>query len=251
MRLHILSDLHLGFGRPAIPRTDADVVVLAGDIGLPREAVRFAYEFGKPLVYVPGNHEYYGGVPEKIVAELRSLARGTEVRILDEDEEFVRGVRFLGCTLWTDLSLFGDGQPRDMAVRAAWQGMRDFARIRSASGRPFTPEDMAERHRRNRNWLEHRLARPASGPTVVVTHHAPSPRSIHPRFDGALINAAYVTDLEHLLGTDRAALWIHGHTHDSFDYVVRGTRVVCNPRGYALEGVDQNRAFDPGLVIEL
>ena len=86
---------------------------------------------------------------------------------------------------------------------------------------------------------------------MVVTHHAPSPRSIHPRFEGSLLNGCFVSDLEHLMGAPRVRLWIHGHTHDSFDYTVRGTRVLCNPRGYMLQGVGENAAFDPALVVEV
>jgi hypothetical protein len=83
----------------------------------------------------------------------------------------------------------------------------------------------------------------------VVTHHAPSRRSIVPRFVGSWLNPCYASDAEHLLG--RSALWIHGHMHDSFDYAVRGTRVVCNPRGYARNGIPENAAFDPELCLEV
>jgi hypothetical protein len=86
---------------------------------------------------------------------------------------------------------------------------------------------------------------------VVITHHAPSRRSVHPRFASSLLNAAFVSDAERFLGGDRVQLWIHGHTHDSFDYVVDGTRVVCNPRGYAKDGVNENHRFDPHLMIEV
>jgi hypothetical protein len=86
---------------------------------------------------------------------------------------------------------------------------------------------------------------------VVITHHAPSRQSIHPRYVDSLLNACFVSDAEYLLGADRAQLWIHGHTHDSFDYTCNGTRVVCNPRGYAKAGVNENSCFDPDFVIEV
>jgi hypothetical protein len=86
---------------------------------------------------------------------------------------------------------------------------------------------------------------------VVITHHAPSPKSIHPRFAGSAINACFVSDVESLMGAQRAALWIHGHTHDSFDYTVSGTRVVCNPRGYSKNNVNENPLFDPNLVVTI
>jgi Icc-related predicted phosphoesterase len=84
---------------------------------------------------------------------------------------------------------------------------------------------------------------------VVITHHAPSRKSIHPRFADSLMNACFVSDAEHLIERSGACLWIHGHTHDSFDYPVSGTRVVCNPRGYARNGVNENRSFDRNLLV--
>jgi predicted phosphodiesterase len=251
MKLQIMSDLHIAFGEPEVPATDADLIVLAGDIGRPRQSVRWAYGLGKPVLYVLGNHEYYGGVVGQVIAEMRGLTAGTEIRVLDDDEVTINGVRFLGCTLWTDLSLYGEGPERELAVRAAWQYMRDFSLIRAHSNKLFAPDDMVMRCRQHLAWLEKRLDEAADTPTVVITHHAPSRRSIHASLTGAPINAAYIVDLERLFGRSRVRLWIHGHTHFSFDYSVNGTRVVCNPRGYALNGVNKNRAFDAGLVVEV
>jgi Icc-related predicted phosphoesterase len=134
-------------------------------------------------------------------------------------------------------------------MREAQRFMRDFSVVR-IGGAPFTPQASAELFDRHAAWLEARLAEPHAGPTVVITHHAPSPRSIHPRFAGSPLNAAFVSDAARLLD-GRAALWIHGHMHDSFDYVAGGTRVVCNPRGYVIDGVPENPRFDPGLVIDV
>lgn len=251
MKLQIMSDLHIAFGEPRVPPTDADLIVLAGDIGRPRPAVRWAYGLDKPVLYVLGNHEYYGGTMGQVIAELRGLTAGSAIRVLDDDEVTIGGVRFLGCTLWTDLSLYGAGPERELSVRAAWQSMRDFSLIRTQGDRLFAPADMVARFRGHLAWLEKRLDQPSASPTVVITHHAPSPRSIHPSLRGAPINAAYIVDLERLLGAERVRLWIHGHTHFSFDYTVNGTRVICNPRGYALNGIEQNRAFDPALVVEV
>jgi Icc-related predicted phosphoesterase len=85
----------------------------------------------------------------------------------------------------------------------------------------------------------------------LITHHAPSPKSIHPRFADSLLNACFVSDAEHLIDRSRACLWIHGHTHDSFDYFLNGTRVVCNPRGYARNGVNENPLFDANFLVEI
>lgn len=253
MRLNILSDLHLGFGAMERPVNDADVVVLAGDISRPREAVAWALRFDKPVLYVPGNHEFYGGSIDGVLEDLERLCKGTQVQILDNRECVVDGVRFLGTTLWTDFELFDDPQQRVAAKTEAQRLMRDFSRIRTREASPgiFTPDDAASLFRSHSAWLEGRLAQAHAGPTVVITHHAPTRRSIHPRFAGSLLNACFVSDAEHLLRADRVSLWIHGHTHDSFDHEVKGTRVVCNPRGYARNGVNENPVFDPDFTVEV
>lgn len=253
MKLNILSDLHLGFGAMARPANDADVVVLAGDIARPREAVDWARGFDKPVLYVPGNHEFYGGSIDGVLGELERLCAGTQVHLLDNREIVIGGLRFLGSTLWTDFELFDDPARRAASKDEARRLLRDFSRIRARedSPRPFTPDDSIALFRRDTAWLAGRLACAVAGPTVVITHHAPSPRSIHPRFADSLLNAGFVSDTSGLLGADRVSLWIHGHTHDSFDYRVDGTRVVCNPRGYAREGVVENAAFDPDLIVDL
>lgn len=253
MKLNILSDLHLGFGAMDRPVNDADVVVLAGDIARPREAVAWALRFDKPVLYVPGNHEFYGGSIDGTLEELQRLCAGTQVQLLDDRELVIGGVRFLGTTLWTDFALFDSPQQRAAAKAEAQRLLRDFSRIRTreASAALFTPDDAVALFGRHAAWLDSRLSTVHAGPTVVITHHAPSRHSIHPRFADTLLNACFVSDAAHLLGADRVSLWVHGHTHDSFDHRVNGTRVVCNPRGYARGGVNENPAFDPHFIVEV
>lgn len=253
MKLHVLSDLHLTVSSFSAPPTDADVVVLAGDVARPEQAIAWARGLAKPVVYVPGNHEYYEGSIPGTVRRLKELAAGSAVHVLENDTAVLGGVRFAGTTLWTDFLLLGDGAARDRAVAGAIEYLRDFSRIRreDATAAPFRPADAAALFARSARWIERTLAEPFAGPTVVVTHHAPSPRSVHPRFAASILNPCFVSDAEHLLDGDRVALWIHGHAHDSFDYVVNGTRVLCNPRGYAKDDVIENRRFDPRLVVEL
>ena len=254
MKLLILSDLHLGFQGMERPRVDADVVVLAGDIARPQEAVAWALGFERPVLYVPGNHEFYGSSIEETRQALQRLCAGTQVQLLDDRAVVIQGVRFLGSTLWTDFKLFGEGERRTEAIAQAQRFLRDFSRIRTAAapaGAVLKPQDTADLFARHSAWLAQQLAQAHDGPTVVITHHAPSPGSIHPRFADSMLNACFVSPAEHLLDARRVALWIHGHTHDSFDYRVNGTRVVCNPRGYAKDGVNENAAFNPLLTIEV
>jgi hypothetical protein len=130
----------------------------------------------------------------------------------------------------------------------AKEEMNDFRMIEWADGDRFTPELVREMHVTRTQWLAERLALPHSGPTVVITHHLPHRLSIHPKYEGTRLNPCFASDLDHLVRAP-VTLWIHGHTHESFDYVVNGTRVVCNPRGY-LPG-EPNPAFDPIGLVEL
>jgi predicted phosphodiesterase len=253
MKLNILSDLHLSRSAFKISENDADAVILAGDIARPKEAVSWALNFAKPVLYVPGNHEFYGSSIAGTVSELKQLCAGTNIHVLDNDAVVIDGVRFLGTTLWTDFKLFGEGEKRMAAMQEAQRFIRDFSRIHAdeSSEGLFTPADAAALFDRHATWLDGKLAEPHAGPTVVITHHAPSRNSIHPRFSGSLMNACFVSDAEHLLDGNRAHLWIHGHTHDSFDYFVNGTRVICNPRGYVKDGINENLLFNPDLLVEI
>ncbi|MGD8842249.1 MAG: metallophosphoesterase [Gammaproteobacteria bacterium] len=247
MKIHVLNDLHIEFGDFALADTAADVAVLAGDIGIGSLGLEWiGRSFSdRPAIYIPGNHEYYRHDLD-LLHTLKDRAPD-HVHVLDNDVVTIDGVRFLGTTLWTDFMAFG-AAGQYPAMQFARRGMADFSLI-TQQGRPFTPEDALQRHVDSRNWLESMLAQPFDGKTVVVSHHAPAMGSVHPRFAGDRLTPAFVSDLETLMGGDRVALWIHGHTHDPFDYTVRGTRVVCNPRGYAPELLAAG--FRPDLVVEL
>lgn len=258
MKIQIASDLHLTLLQDQFPTYrvveagDADVLVLAGDIHRGTGAIEKFADWPVPVVYVHGNHEAYHEQYPGLVQGMRAAAEGSTVHFLEKDEIVLNGVRFLGCCLWTDYRLAGDQQGEAMAE--AEKTMRDHSAIRTGHG-CFRAVDALHIHQQSRAWLARKLDEAFDGPTVVVTHHAPHPKSIHPRYAGMLLNAAFVSDLTPLLG--KADLWIHGHVHDSFDYKVAGTRVVANPRGYALnrkvaktpeEIVWENENFDPSLI---
>ena len=249
MRVHILSDLHLSVRAMPSSPVQADVTILAGDIGRPASAaMAWAAMLGRPVLYVPGNHEFYGGSIPEVRRALGRSAREHGIHLLDQDTRVIGGVRFVGTTLWTDFALFG-AEREDLAMAASAKVMRDFKVICNADGSMFTPVDSCALFAGQYAWLASILAEPFHGPTVVVTHHAPTPRSVHPRFADSLVSAAFASDCTALMG--QATLWVHGHTHDSFDYTMKATRVVCNPRGYCPEGVIENPQFNPCLCVDV
>jgi predicted phosphodiesterase len=244
MKIRILSDLHLEAAPFDPPPAPADVVVLAGDIDNGAAGIEWAKgRFDVPVLYVAANHEPYDGEFHATQAALGAAARGTGIRVLDCSEAVLGGVRFLGCTLWTDFALHGEAG-RKLALDKYGGWLVDFRAIRWRE-RMFAVDDSTGLHGDHRAWLAARLTAPFAGPTVVVTHHPPHPGSIAPKFATHPLNPAFVSNLEDLMG--RAQLWIHGHTHCALDYTVRGTRVVCNARGYPGE----QTAFVPDLVVEV
>jgi UDP-2,3-diacylglucosamine pyrophosphatase LpxH len=258
MKIQVLSDLHLEHCagiesvsvEEIVPPSRGDVLVLAGDIDYGTRAMLPYGQCGVPVIYVAGNHEYYRGHIKRVNIELRQCARTIGIDYLSEDAVVIDGVRFLGTTLWTDFALY-PGRERE-SLDAARQGVSDFSWIRTSTGF-FTPEQSVLMHRVARDWLGEQLATPFDGPTVVVTHHAPSARSTPPQFVGSPVNPAFVSELTELAGL--ADLWIHGHCHHSCDYDWRGTRVVANPRGYPVRRETplawENPDFDDGFCVEV
>ena len=247
MKLQILNDLHIEFGNFELEDTNADVVVFAGDIGVGIDGLKWIenQKIVKPVIYVLGNHEYYHH-DMGIVDEIKARAP-ENIHVLNDDVIEIDGVRFLGSTLWTDFLLFGETD-KYFAVQHARKGMVDFEIIK-LNGKRFSPEDSIRLHEQSLDWLKCMLSIPFQGKTVIVTHHFLSSKSIHPRFAKDMLTPAFGSNLDDLMDGDRIALWVHGHTHDVFDYEIYGTRIVCNPRGYY--GYERTDNFHPGLVIEI
>jgi predicted phosphodiesterase len=256
MRVRVLSDLHLEFADFVPAPLDCDVVVLAGDIhqgtaGMPWARRHFP---GLPIVYVPGNHEYYGHDWDRLADDMQRVARAHDIHLLDRGIVTLGDVRVLGCTLWTDFDLFGTERRAD-SMNAVGRALFDYRYILTA-GRRIVPEETRERHLRDRAWLDAQLA-PAGvaawRATLVVTHMVPSQRSTAERFRDLPVSAGFASHLDALVA--RADAWIHGHTHDSYDYRLESCRVVCNPRGYRrtkhARDVFENNAFNERLVIEV
>jgi 3',5'-cyclic AMP phosphodiesterase CpdA len=269
MKIRVLSDLHLEHDMPEdVPAAAADLIVLAGDIHNHAHGLRWAAATlgraapGTPIVYVPGNHEYYEGEFDAVESLMRETAAGTpHLHFLNGDSiaDPQGRWRVLGTTLWTDFALFG-ASPAALALahEAAARCMFDYHGIiriadpASGGSRAFATHDALDLHRHARRWLDQQLRQPFAGFTIVVTHHAPHPLSLAPRYADDLASAGFITDLSELC-TAPVALWIHGHTHTSFDYTVGATRVVCNPRGYVdrVRERAENPQFAWDHVVEL
>lgn len=247
MKLQVLSDLHIEFADFELPETNADVIVLAGDIGVGIGGLKWLtkYTVSKPCIYVPGNHEFYGH-DISLVDELRTCAP-SNVHVLNNEQVVIDHVRFLGAVLWTDFRLFGEVD-KWFSIQRARQSMNDFFSI-EYNGRRFAPADSVALHEISRHWLSAKLAEPFDGKTVVVTHHAPSARSVAPRFASDTLTPAFASNLESLMGGHRAVLWVHGHMHNPSDYEINGTRVICSPRGYP--GESASWSARESLVVEV
>jgi predicted phosphodiesterase len=259
MRIWILSDLHIESCRwdLADPRPNYDVLIAAGDIHNPASAgVEWLAEraAGKPVIYVPGNHEWYGQFRahpmDTEMARTRALAKERGVHFLMNDAIVIQGVRFIGATLWTDYALNG---AQRSAMAWAEVSINDHRMIFPTCNSPaFTPDDALAQHRQDKAFLEHALAENFAGATVVTTHHLPHPRSIHPKYAGNSLNPSFCSDLSELVERSGAALWVHGHTHTSCDYQAGRTRVVCNPKGYGPRSPGapvENEDFDARFVV--
>ena len=269
MRLAIYSDLHLECDRLVaplvLPRVGCDVAIYAGDVhtkGRTPEAARRLLPDVPEILVVAGNHEFYSGHWTHSLEQLRRRAARARVRFLENDQVIIGDVRFLGCTLWVDYSV--GPAPSSEAMVTAFRQLNDYRYIRAPrasaemwepgpwGGGRLTPGLVSQRHWASVAWLRARLAEPFAGKTCVITHHAPTMKSLPAHFANDLLTPAYVSNQEGLF--EHVDLWVHGHLHNSSDYRVGRVRLVCNPRGYAVEGYPEelNSEFDPGgLVIEI
>ena len=248
MRLHILSHLHLEFGPVKIPVTDAEVLVLAGDIHVGHEGLEWVKRHfaHKPVIYVLGNHEFYGHSIPALTEALKRETRGSQIHVLENGAVELNGFTFLGCTLWTDFRL---GLDTKIAMLAAEDIMNDFRVIRfDSENRLLRARDTEQMHSKSLAWLKEALAKCNPARTIVVTHHAPSAQSIPPYHADSPLNAAFCSRLEDVVESSGVPLWIHGHTHYNVDYELGRTRVLSNQRGYPGE---RTNGFEPGLIVEV
>jgi DNA repair exonuclease SbcCD nuclease subunit len=271
MKIQLLSDLHLEVHPHFLPRPalGADILVLAGDIGSYQTGSQLADDdFGlarfsplqgwpTPVLFLPGNHEYDSFDFDATHTRLRETCERLGMVWLEREVVVMNGVRFAGTTLWSDFDALGPrpddpqatlGQQlrsRDKAFRAANFYLRKTGSTRY--GVPMLAQEVREQALVCQAWLEAALSIPFEGPTVAVTHFAPSLHSADPRYGMAPGTSGFCTALDHLLPF--ASLWLHGHLHSPSDYLQQGCRVVANPLGYARK--NEQNSFRPELLIDL
>lgn len=280
MKIQIVSDLHLEFEDIDIPNTEgADVLILSGDImvaddlhkqppslaweNLPTDGygrakrsmryrdffLRVSFQF-KHVIYVMGNHEHYHGKFDLSADEIRNMLgylNISNVYLLDRDTKVIDDVTFIGGTMWTDCN-----NADSLTLYHLESAMNDFRLIRIAKEgfKKFLPARTISEHVKTKEYFKSVMqGLPQDAKVVICTHHAPTHLSIHEYYkNDYLMNGGYASDLsEYILDHDRIKLWTHGHMHQTFDYMIGDTRVVCNPRGYN----DENPGFNPSFIVEV
>ncbi|TPK85444.1 metallophosphoesterase [Mesorhizobium sp. B2-4-17] len=273
MKLWIWSDLHLEMQNPTfVDRApEADVIVCAGDLCVADELGDYTRclieRYGLPMIFVPGNHEFYSNravwpprtkpsdhLLMKEAAEASQSWRN-RLYVLDDDILELGGVRFVGGTLWTDFMMdLKDDEHFVWRMQSAPSQLADFSRIRLGEGRRLMPSDMIDFHRLTRGFIERQLAIPFDGKTVVVTHHLPHPDCTPVVYRDRETNYLFACGrgaFDHILSSDAApSLWICGHTHHPSDIQIGRTRIVCNPMGYRSIPSELRNGFVWDLVFD-
>lgn len=242
MLIREISDIHLEISPYYVPPMQGDedtVMILSGDICTAHSLNDTVYQFFdslkkfKAVVYIPGNHEYYREHIDKAdlkIKEWLKINNFNNVHYLNMNSIIIDDVAFVGATLWTDIN---KGDP--LSKIQVENGLNDYRVIRAAGYQKLRGNDTICKHMLHKSYLfdEIQRLRPEVRRTVAVTHHAPSEMSVHPRFKGNVLNAAYFSNLEDEVMDKGADYHFHGHMHDNFQYMIGATKVICNPRGYA------------------
>lgn len=269
MLIRVMSDLHLEFSQcdMEVPELNTDketVLILAGDIGLAKRPTTYKYfvedmsDRFREVIFVLGNHEHYGGkFPTTYTKIKKELLDFENVSVLEKEAIWLDGVAFVCATLWTDMD-----NHDALCIEQSRLGMNDYNTVRTGPiGEPWKrklhPHDTIADHMNAKHYIfdEIKKQKAEGRKVVVVCHHLPSYMSIPDEFKGDSMNGAYASELfEDImdLGDDQPEIFIHGHTHTSFDYMIGNTRILCNPRGYVTQDPnDLNKDFDVNLVIDV
>jgi len=257
MKVQVFSDLHVDVHpiKPISIAAGVDVVVVAGDTceGVVKafEHLRRIVPIEIPIVMTLGNHEYYRRFIPNELALAHAHAPAYNVHVLENATVKIggdRGIQFIGATLWTNYEAFGEAK-KTAAMNACSSGMNDHRLIgwQKQPWQRFRPREAAIMHHQSARYIDQALASAAADRCVVVTHHAVHWNSVDPIYANDLLTAAFVSNMTALIEKHQPALWIHGHVHNSSDYRVGKSRILCNPHAYG----NENPAFNGELVLDV
>ncbi len=271
MRLALHSDTHHNFGHTSgwpYSLPEHDVLILAGDISefhgntsdLNCVLEHFRSRTQAPILYLPGNHEFYHQEYHQVIERLDELCAELDIDFLHRRGIRYGDVAFHGCTLWSDFRLHAPYADPDLDLdrnRELWEGamsnsgirLNDFYHIRHGDG-TLTPERCAALHGEERAWLTQALSESEASHNVVITHFAPCFRCVENTPDKqGLMRAYYVADCDDLVEQYQPDLWLYGHVHYAADFTHHGTRFVNNAHGYP--GSGQVTGFAPEMTLEI
>lgn len=267
MKIQYLSDLHGEWGNlltADVVKTDADIVVLAGDIANYLHVADFIKKLFPvaTVVYCAGNHEFYGdtATQTEVINFLRksflqSQEEGYKHYFLENDVIYLninnQPVRVLGCTLWTDMKLHGNQIVDSVRIQME---ISDFRRIISDEGDDYiTPNDYFKRFEVSKKFLQEELSKDFDGKTIVLTHHLPTEELIHDQYKGNPNNPAYASNLGAIVDYGHYNAWFCGHSHKSTQLDIYGKVLAMNPAGYPNMDLKtfQNKSFNPVQTIEI
>lgn len=260
MKIRLLSDLHLEGNRFYYDYKGEDVVVLAGDIHTQgrHDWLLDQIDSKVRVLFVPGNHEYYGAIFEIANGAFRKLEeKYPNFKFLHNESIIIDDVEFFGGTMFTDLNLYGDV---DRSAMMARRGIADFTWISRMNEIPedfdmsyyhpmerrWTTDDHIEEFNRFCNNLEDWIKQPRELKRVVISHFVPHPEASDQRFSGSPLNPYFIAHMGDYF--EDVDLWLFGHTHSSCDMTLRGCRLVCNPHGY---GSENSSGFRNDLILEI
>ena len=267
MRIALISDIHIEFIRDEgklvhdiyIGEQSIDVLILAGDIDLEGYGAHYAVRQSEllkvPVIYLAGNHEFYAGKWTETIETLEKITAGTNVHFLNRDSVEINGARFIGCTLWSDLRLFGNERFHEALVTIQ-DGVNDYHQIKrddsvSAPGklRFISPEHTIAEFDKNLAFITKELEQDFDGKTFVVTHHAPSLACLPLSGQNNLISAAYASNLDELIIKYKPKAWFHGHIHSGKSHRIGETLVGSWPRGYPQLQNSPTLGFKPMIFV--
>jgi len=278
-QINFVSDLHLDISKDPVILPGGQVLVISGD-SCEVNALKKIADFDalkqdghiitnkerimqffinecsnkyEHVLMIAGNHEHYNFSFDKTIRHMRE-SLPDNFHVLDNDTFEIDNTLFIGATLWTDMN-----KNDPLTKQVVGNGMNDFSLIKRVVNDvyrgQFTVEQSISEHTRSLKYFKLVLDNPSNAGknVVIISHHAPSSLSIDERYVGDFhMNGGFYSQLdEFILDHPQIKLWIHGHTHSKFDYMIGDTRVVCNPRGYQSGHWAEETGWDPNWTIEV